>query len=77
MTEDDLRPLIRAMLARALRIEPAEIDDDQEFDALGLPSVEAVMLTGELEDLLGRPINAEAALEHASVARLSRHLVAQ
>ena len=74
-TETELRDWIRAALARALGLADTEIDDERKFDAYGLPSLEAVMLTGDLEDLLGRPIDAEAALEHASVARLARHLV--
>ncbi len=73
-TEPALRTWIRAALARALGLSVTKIDDEQDFDAYGLPSLEAVMLTGDLEDLLGRPVDAEAALEHASVARLARHL---
>jgi len=73
-SEAELRGFIRDALARALHMGPSEIDDEREFDALGLPSLDAVMLTGELEDWLGRPVDAEAALEHASVARLARHL---
>ena len=73
-TEADLRDWIRAALARALGLAVTEIDDEREFDAYGLPSIEAVMLTGDLEDAVGRPVDAEAAFEHASVARLARHL---
>lgn len=75
-TEHELRAFIRAALARALQLEAREIDDDLDFDSLGLPSLEAVMLTADLEDWLGRPVDAEAALDHASVARLARHLAA-
>ena len=74
--EAALRDWIRAALARALGLTAAQIDDDRDFDAYGLPSLEAVMLTGDLEDLLGRPVDAEAAFEHASVTRLARHLAA-
>ena len=75
-TERQLRDFIRVALARALHVNASEIDDERDFDSLGLPSLEAVMLTGELEDWLGRPVDAEAALDHASVARLARHLCA-
>ena len=74
LTEAALRDWIRGALARAMGLATTEIDDDREFDAYGLPSLEAVMLTGDLEDLLGRPVDAEAALDHASVTRLARHL---
>ncbi|MDX2234289.1 MAG: acyl carrier protein [Hyphomonadaceae bacterium] len=72
--ETALRAWIRAALAQALSMPPEAIDDEQTFDAYGLPSLEAVMLTGDLEDWLGRPVDAEAALAHASVAALARHL---
>ena len=73
-SEADLRTAIRAALARALRLDPHEIDDNRDFDSYGLPSLEAVELTAEMEDLIGRPVDAEAALDHASVARLAAHL---
>lgn len=72
--EPALRERIRTLLAHALSVPSSDIDDEREFDAYGLPSLEAVMLTGELEEWLGRPVDAEAAFEHASVARLARHL---
>ena len=74
VSEAELRAQIRAALARALHLAPETIDDDADFSTLGLPSLEAVMLTGDLEDWLGRPVDAEAAFAHASVARLARHL---
>lgn len=73
-TEADIRAFIRAALAAALHLPPDSIDEERDFDAYGLPSLEAVMLTGDLEDWLGRPVDAEAALENGSVARLARHL---
>lgn len=73
-TESTLRDWIRDTLARVLNLAATDIDDDLDFDAYGLPSLEAVMLTGDLEDMLGRPVDAAAALEHASVARLARYL---
>lgn len=73
-TEAALREAIREILARALRLHPDEIDDDKTFDAYGLESLAAVELTADLEDLLDHPIDAEAALHHASIARLAAHL---
>jgi polyketide synthase 13 len=74
--EAEIRRFIRTALATALGLAPEAIDDDRGFDAYGLPSIEAVSLTADLEDWLGRPVDAEAALEHASVAQLARHLAA-
>lgn len=76
-SEAELRDWIRRALGRALQRDPQDIDDDADFDALGLPSLEAVMMTGDLEDWLNRPVDAELAMLHASVARLARHLATQ
>jgi acyl carrier protein len=75
-SEAQIRAAIRAALARALEIGEASLDDDRDFDAYGLPSLEAVELAGELEDFLGREIDAEAIFDHPSISRLARHLAA-
>ncbi|MBL8558072.1 MAG: acyl carrier protein [Hyphomonadaceae bacterium] len=73
-SEAEIRAAIRASLASALSVAESTLDDDRDFDAYGLPSLEAVELAGELEDFLGREIDAEAIFDHPSVAQLARHL---
>lgn len=74
--EQQIRAAIRASLASALSVPEATLDDERDFDAYGLPSLEAVELAGELEDFLGREIDAQIIFEHPSVAQLARHLAA-
>ena len=75
-SEAQIRAAIRASLASALSVVESTLDDDRDFDAYGLPSLEAVELAGELEDFLGREIDAEAIFDHPSVSQLARHLAA-
>lgn len=73
-SEPQIRAAIRTSLSRALEIDETTLDDDRDFDAYGLPSLEAVELAAELEDFLGREIDAEAIFEHPTIARLAQHL---
>lgn len=75
-TEAQIRAQIRASLASALSVAENTLDDERDFDAYGLPSLEAVELAGELEDFLGREIDAEAIFDHPTVSQLARHLAA-
>jgi len=73
-SETQIRAAIRTSLASALSIVEDTLDDERDFDSYGLPSLEAVELAGELEDFLGREIDAEAIFDHPSIAQLARHL---
>lgn len=73
-TQEALERWIRAALARALERPEDDIGLETEFDTLGLPSLEAVSLSGELEEALGRPVDANIVFDHPSVARLAAAL---
>jgi len=55
---------------------PNQLDDERDFDAYGLQSLKAVERAGEMEDFLGRAIDAEAIFDHPCVSQLTRHLAA-
>ncbi|QWA20619.1 SDR family NAD(P)-dependent oxidoreductase [Streptomyces sp. JCM17656] len=69
--------LIRNLLADALRHEPEEIGDDEQFLSLGLDSLTAVDLARRLETELGLPLPATLLFEHRTVGELSTHLATQ
>ena len=74
LTEARMRIWLTESVARALA-RPLEADDEtRTFDELGLSSLEAVVLAGDLELFLGRPIDANVAFDHPSIAALARHL---
>jgi acyl carrier protein len=76
-TRENLERWIRTALARALERPETDIALDADFDSLGLPSLEAVTLSGDLEDALGRPVDANVVFDHPSIARLAAALTTE
>lgn len=65
-----------ACVARYARIAPADIDSRAAFASFGLGSREAVELSGELGEWLGREISPTLAWEHPSIEQMAEHLAA-
>lgn len=61
-------------LAEKLKRDPAEIDPTVPFFDYGLDSKNAVELSGELEEFLGRTINPALLYDFPTVAKLTAHL---
>ena len=65
--------LVRA-IARSLRVDEREIDVQQPFAELGMDSIAAVELSGDLERWLGRRVAPTIVWDYPSIARLAAHL---
>lgn len=63
-----------AQLAERLGLEPDEIDLDEDFANYGLNSIEAVNLSGDLENILGRRLPPTILWDYPNVATLSEYL---
>src|SRR5580693_5478895 len=63
-----------AKLANLLGVEPREIDAREPFASYGLGSTEAVSLSGELGEWLGRKVAADLAYEYPTIETLAQHL---
>ena len=61
-------------LSDTLQIHPDAIDVREPFSAYGLGSTEAVSLSGELGDWLGRNLSADLVYEYSTIESLSRFL---
>ena len=61
-------------LAEELGLTPDEIDVRQPFESFGLSSREAVLLSGELEEWLGRRLQPTLLWEYPTIEALARHL---
>ncbi len=61
-------------LSALLRIDASLIDIREPFASYGMGSTEAVSLSGELADWLGRPLSAELAYEFPTIESLAQHL---
>ena len=61
-------------VSELLHIAPDTIDVHDPFTNFGLSSRDAVTLSGDLEDLLGRRLSPTLIYEYPSIELLSRHL---
>jgi acyl carrier protein len=61
-------------LAKELKVESAALPKDEPLTNLGISSRQAVMLTGELEEWLGAPVDPAVAWEHPTVNALAQAL---
>ena len=63
-----------AKLANLIGVDLREIDVREPFASYGLGSTEAVSLSGELADWLGRKVPADLAYEYPTIQTLAQHL---
>ncbi|MGB3535371.1 MAG: acyl carrier protein [Microcoleaceae cyanobacterium] len=62
-------------IAERLGLEPDEIDIDEDFADYGLNSIEAVNLSGDLENILGRRLPPTILWDYPNIHELSQYLV--
>lgn len=74
MTAEEIRGWLVTRIATTLRVDSSAIDDRAAFDSYGLSSSDAVTLSGDLEELLGRELSPTLVYEYPSIAALSRFL---
>ena len=75
MNAQEIQDWLVARIADTLRLEPSDIDVHKPFDTYGMSSTEAVVLSGDLEQLLGRKLSPTLIYDHPSVSELSRYLM--
>lgn len=75
--EDEIRRWLVDKLAERLRVAPGAIDLDEPLVAIGLDSMQFVVLVGELEDWLDCRFTSNPLVDYPSVNALSRFLAAQ
>src|SRR5438477_10030566 len=63
-----------SQLSEVLGVEPQDIDILEPFTNYGLTSRDAVSLSGDLEDWLGRELSPTLAYEYPTIESLARHL---
>ncbi|MBI2838244.1 MAG: SDR family NAD(P)-dependent oxidoreductase [Acidobacteria bacterium] len=70
----DIRAWLVAQLSERLGVPSSEIDNQQPFASYGLSSTEAVVLSGELEDWLGRRLQPTLVWEYPTIEALAGYL---
>jgi len=61
-------------LSNELKIASDKIDVKTPFDRYGLSSMKAVLMTGEMEEWLGRTLDPTLAYDYPTVESLAQHL---
>ena len=75
MTVAQVRDWLRRWVADATGQDAASINDDSALESYGLSSRDAVTLSGELEELLGRTLDATVAYKYPSISTLAEYLI--
>ena len=70
----EIQAWIVAYLGRELKLQPEDIDVNAPFDRYGVDSMVAVLLTGDLQDWLGRRLDPTTLYDHPTIAALARYL---
>ena len=76
-TQAQISDWIKTYLAELLEVEPAEIDENYEFERFGLNSSAAVSLVGDLEEWLDFELSPSLFFEFNTIAQVSTHLAEQ
>lgn len=61
-------------LSTSLKVSPNDIDVEKPFARYGLGSVEAIVLTQDLEDWIGRRLPATLAWDYPNISTLAKYL---
>ena len=77
MTSEELEQWLKSMLAAHTRVSPETIDVNRPFDEMGVDSMQAVALSGELETLLKRRIEPTVFWDHRTLRALARALTGE
>lgn len=73
-TEEGIRRWLIENIASVVNMNPAQIDVKQTFDHYGMDSLQAVSLSGDLENWLNREISPTVVWDYPTVEQLARHL---
>jgi acyl carrier protein len=71
---EEIQSWLISRLAELMRVSPEDVDVQEPFANFGLNSIDAVSLSGDLEDYLKRPLPATLLWDFPSIEILSRHL---
>jgi acyl carrier protein len=74
-SEPEIRQWLIDKIAERVGVSPQSIDPSKPFTVLGVDSTEAVVISGELQEWLGRRVPPTIAWDHPSIDAVARHLV--
>lgn len=76
MTRDELERWLAEQVALKTGMRPADVSADAAFNDFNLESIDAIEISGALEELLSRPIEPTILYDFPTIGRLAGHLAA-
>ena len=73
-TAPEIQAWLTIQIATVLRLPEDEIGPDKTFDSFGLGSLDAVSLSGDLEDYLDRRLSPTLLYQYPTIRLLAAHL---
>ncbi len=70
LSRQELLQWLADYLVRTVGCKPADVDPERSLKDLGMGSAEAVVLSGELAELLGRPVDPVEFWQHPNINAL-------
>jgi phthiocerol/phenolphthiocerol synthesis type-I polyketide synthase D len=74
MTAEEIEQWLVTRIADALHVSPDDIGVKTPFAELGVSSMSAAELAGDLEDMLDRTLPTTLLWDYPTIERLARHL---
>ena len=74
-TSEEIHSWLRTKIADYLFIEPEGVDIDINFNTFGLSSKDAILLSGDLEEWLGKRISPTVIYEYPTINSLARYIL--
>jgi len=71
---EEIQHWLISHLAVLMKVNPEDVHVQEPFTNFGLNSIDAVSLSGDLEDYLKRPLPATLLWDFPTIETLSRHL---
>ena len=71
---EEIQHWLISQLAVLMKVNPEDVHVQEPFTNFGLNSIDAVSLSGDLEDYLKRPLPATLLWDFPTIETLSRHL---
>lgn len=76
VTSNQVQEWMVQRLARILDVAPEAIDVHERLENYGLESVEAITVSGDLSDWIGRKVAPTILWDHPTIASLAQHIAA-
>ena len=74
---EELQRRLSTRLAEMRKLDPKEVDIKKPYSYYGLSSLEIVLLASDLEEWMGRPLDATLLWDYPTIESLSNHLAAE